>query len=150
MANSGSAFVSGHFHTWRLWLQQLTALEGEILESTAQALSIAAPDGPLHVPCVDDCRCQDGVAASLSAMLYAELVDQGVYQLSDGDRAVKVLRHRITLDMVVGKRRPTLDVRALAQVGVIVSDRNGDVAHARRLFPMTWAEIEKASEKIRR
>lgn len=142
--------TGGHLKTWRLWLDQLTRLDPATAEAVAEALSLSSPDGPLGVPCVDECNCHDGVAASLAAQLYVELTECGVYKLSDGDRAIRRLREVLTLDLVTHSRRPHVSIRALSRVDVIVSAQNGDVAHARRLLPRTWAEICAATEEARR
>jgi len=140
----------GHRDTWRLWLDIITKLDGETAEAVAEALSFAAPDGPLGVPCVDECHCHDGVPSSLAAQLYVELTEREIYKLSDGDRAVRKLREALTVDMITHTRRPVVSIRNLARVDVIVSQQNGDVAHARRLLPRTWAEISAAAEEAKR
>lgn len=42
-----------HRDSWRLWLETLAPISTEIIPAMAEALSMAAPHGPLGFRCVD-------------------------------------------------------------------------------------------------
>lgn len=57
--------MSRHMKTWELWLRTLSPMstmihnfsEREII-AMAEALSFAAPYGPVGIECIDVCRCK--------------------------------------------------------------------------------------------
>lgn len=138
--------MSGHVRTWYRWLEHLTiiGLSERFTEqdrmAMAEALGMAAPEGPEGIPCLDGCAQHPHDHAKRAATLLAELIDRGV-EIENIERTLDQLRDAISEDV----RRITRpgDFRPLADTGVIVSIRGSDVVRARRAYPRTWEVIER-------
>jgi len=138
--------VSGHLLTWRLWLRQIARLDDP--ESVAQALSIAAPDGPRGFACVDECQCTSS-AARLASRLYVEIVERFTVDMEHGEQHLVTLTNALRLDLA---NRPTREFRSklLAQADVIVSQTNANIAHTRAEWPGVSAVVARLTEEAGR
>lgn len=56
--------MSGHVNTWRRWIDVISPFSSQISNTSdaerramAEALSVAAAEGPFGMECEDECRC---------------------------------------------------------------------------------------------
>lgn len=142
-----------HAKTWLLWINELSPISPKIAnvslqdrEQLAQALALAAPGGPVGVACVDDCRCQAGLPAASAALLLGELCDRGI-RVPDQEKFLSNITNSLRVDLVSPSVFKVPPVAALADINVIVSDRNALVAHARGEFKRTWELLRAFVER---
>ncbi len=137
--------MSSHVLTWKSWLRRLTPanVSPDALESIAQGLSYAAPNGPRGFECCDDCRCED----TSERLLTQALLDSGHPAAETGRSLILVvqkLRRVITLEGYRPLDLPT--VEALCDWRTIVSRHSTRVSHARQRLPGLWSLIEAAAQ----
>ena len=142
-----AAMMDRHVKTWYRWLEKLTVMGKEKFTDAerfamAEAMSYAAPEGPHGVVCEDGCEKHPDGQAKRVTMLLAELLEQGLsIKDTDYDKTMHDLKRSMTEDerMI----RPRLTIRDLAEIRTMVSQKSSDVAYARKMYPRTWAIIEK-------
>jgi hypothetical protein len=136
-----------HRKTWELFLTKMTTLSTGQVGPTAEALAMAAPDGPRGFPCVDECRCADAVHDSV-VRVHQALTDQMFEPVLQLAKAEEIWRQMASA--LRQEKTQTIDVRTaelLAQWRIIVSHRNAQVAHARLEFPRVWEVIEHYTQR---
>lgn len=134
--------VSNHRVTWTEFLKTLIMISYSDIDLLAETLSICAPQGPLGFKCRDaGCDCGE-IAMRGAARIFGALMDVDV-PVVDSRVALDKLRAAIDVDVSGRKDRFEMPIGDLAtRHRVIVSTGNGDVAHARRMYPHTWRAIE--------
>jgi hypothetical protein len=142
-----ASMIDRHVKTWFVWLEKLTVMGKEKFTDAerfamAEALSYASPEGPNGVVCEDGCEKHPDGQAKRVTLLLAELLEQGL-TIKDGDydKALHDLRRSMTEDERL--IRPRLTIRDLAEIRTVISQKSSDVAYARKMYPRTWAIIEK-------
>lgn len=117
------------------------------MSETAQALSMAAPGGPLGIECVDECRCDERAIHDLHQVL----MEQSHPATEEHELVKKLLvdlKSALRQDQSKLSSRTLLTqelLRDLAEWRVVVSRHTSRVAHARMAFPTTWSVIHVSS-----
>lgn len=109
----------------------------------AEALSYASPGGPVGVLCVDECDCH-GAAMKFAAQIYAKVVERGAK-----DEDAKLMLHlfeAVTVDLIADQRLP-LNVDAIVDAEVMVSERGVQATDMRSRYPRTWQVVAASHER---
>lgn len=107
----------------------------------AEALSIAAPQGPNGFRCVDECQCQSS-SKDLAHLLFTKVFQKlppstEMEFVKDGEAKINQLANAIAVDLL-SPRTDVIPIADLADHEITVSDRSARVAVARINFPRTW------------
>lgn len=140
-----------HVETWKVWLKKISPLgpvfdpiDSSALIAMAEALALAAPQGPQGFPCVDPCRCDD---AAHVGDLFECLMEEGLqFKMSQRDQLLTELTVALRMDRLQNARASRewdRDRVELAKFRNIVSAANAKVAHVRELYPNTWNVIKE-------
>lgn len=137
-----------HEKTWLMWINEISPLSPKISNTSlqdreflAKALAMAVPDGPAGVPCVDECNCH-GIITEIAALeIVGHLKKRTVLENGMIGMLLSKIKNALQVDLI--RPKPVIPVSDLTQLSVVVSPKNGDVAHARRLYPRTWEILEQ-------
>lgn len=139
--------ITNHFQTWLLWLQNLSPMAqivtnytGDDRRAMAEALSLAAPQGPAGFLCVDECRCDQDRARSLAAIAYSKIFPK----LKDHEAGsiLAQLESALNADFVAPPRRD-FPIDELIEIDVVVRHQTERAISARSRFPKTFDTIRK-------